>query len=407
MFNKKSTRIILGLIFLFFLIISFVPNLYISNSSDGIINARTTTLRSPIEGVVHYCRPTQCGSSFAANDLIGKVINERINQAHLFELTTEKKTLASRVAALTTRLNEFDALRRRLENNINLYQQHSARQLEEQLKQTADKLAQEQAEYDRAKKEFDANRKLIDRQAVKKREFETSEAALIKSTSRIKELTNHRAELQNSLNAVKAGIFLGDGHNDVPYSSQRRDQLVIETSLAKTTLAEAQDRIAGIAQQLAGEQQRLDKMGCYPFQSPFHSLVWRLSATEGSSVVIDSELLVLLDCSSIFLDFVVSESQFSDIKAGAEIQYRLIGESAYHSARVFALRGSGSDLADHNIAATLTKDPKREFHIWAKVKSDELDSKPENYYQVGRRAEVRIPRHWKLWQELIRFVNVF
>ena len=407
MFNRKITRIVIGLVFLVFLIVSLVPSLYTSNSSDGIINARTTTMKSPIEGVVKFTRPTKCGMVFSKGELIGQVVNDRVSKAHLQELCTEKRTLERRVTALHERILEFNALNRHLDENISKYQKHAELQLKHQIRQTEDKLTQEKAEFGRSKKEYDANRQLIDRQALKMREYETSEASFTKSTARISELESHGEELKNSLTAVQSGVFLGDGHNDVPYSSQRRDQLVIETSLAKTALAEAQDRIIGIALQIDAEQQRLQKMECYRIVAPFDGLIWRMSATEASSVVIDSELVVLLDAGSIFLDFTVSEAQFSDIKPGEDVQYRLVGANAYHKAKVFALRGSGSNITDLNVAAAFSKDPKREFHIWAEVSKADLEFLPHHFYQVGRRAEVKISRKWHPIREITRFFNVF
>ncbi len=405
--NKRTLRITIGIVFLVFLIVSFVPSFYQSTSGDGLINARTVTLRSPIEGVLHLSRPTKCGVLFAKDEVIGKVVNDRINRSFLHELMTEKRTLESRIAIMDDRQAEFSKLEQRLNENLQKYQKYSAKQLEDQIHQNDEKLTQEQAEYDRAKKEYDANRQLLDRQALKQREFDNSEANYFKSTARIRELTNRQVELKNSLEAVNSGVFLGDGHNDVPYSSQRRDQLVIETSLAKAAKTEAKDRIVGIDQQIAAERERLDKMETFTLSSPFNSVVWRLTETEGSTVVIDTPLIVLLDCSSVFLDITLSESQFSDIAGGDTIRYRLIGESKYHKGKVFALRGSGSDVSDHNLAASLTKDPKREFHVWASITPEDLGLKPENFYQVGHRVEVKIPRHWNVWQEIIRFFNVF
>lgn len=407
MLNSKVLRISIGLLFLLFLVVSFVPSFYMCNSSDGIINARTTTLRSPIEGILHFNSPTRCGKFFKKGELIGEVSNEQISRAHLNELVTERKTLESRVSSLGSRILEFNALNKRLEENIDKYQKYSLIQLQQQLKQTDDKLVQENAEQSRAKKEFDAGRQLVDRQAVKLRDFETAEAAYLKSSSRLKELENRSSELKNSLEAVQSGIFLGDGHNDVPYSSQRRDQLVIEICLAKTAMDEAKSRIEGIDQQIADEQKRLQQLSSYQIKAPFNALIWRMPAIETSSIVIDSELLVLLNCSSVFLDFVVSETQFSDIEAGSAIQYRLLGESQYHTGKVFALRGSGSDLNDHSIAAVLNKDAKRDFHVWVELDPSDLDFKAENFFQVGRRVQVKIPRKIQPLRSIIRFFNVF
>jgi hypothetical protein len=123
--------------------------------------------------------------------------------------------------------------------------------------------------------------------------------------------------------------------------------------------------------------------------------------------VINSELIVILDCSSVFLDIAVSESQFSNIGAGDKIQYRLIGDTGYKIGEVMALRGSGTQLGDQNLAATLNKDPRKEFRVWVKAKPSDLGLCPDNFYQVGRRLEVKIPRKWHLLKEIGRFIDVF
>ena len=405
--NKRTLRIIIGIILLLFLVISFVPSFYSSSSSDGLINARTVTLRSPIEGVLHYPRPTKCGVSFKKNEMIGEVVNGRINQGFLYELMTERQTLKSRISVMDKRLAEFSELKLRLKGSLQKYKKFSIRQQDEKIHQIEGRLEQEQAECDRAKSQHDANNKLFTRNVLNKRDYESSEAGYLKSKAKISELNYMLVESKNSLDALRAGIFLGDGHNDVPYSSQRLDQLVIETSLAEAAGTEAKNRIAGIDRQITAEQQRLTKMETFRFSAPFHAVVWRLTEPEGSAIVIDSKLLVLLDCSSVFLDVVLSESQFSDISGGDTIRYRLIGESAYHEGKVFALRGSGADGLDQNLAANSYKDQKREFHVWASIDSNDLDLKPENFYQVGHRVQVKITRKWNIIREFVRFFNVF
>ncbi len=407
MLNKKSTRIAFGIIFLLILVISIVPNFYLYTSIDGVVNARTTTLTSPIEGILQFSQPTTYGKYLKKGEIIGEVTNERVNRSFVNELNTEKKTLTSRISSLNERVKQYTALSSELEKHLTAYQKFSAKQLRSMIKQEERKLAQEKAEYERAKKEFDANKHLESRNVVKKREFERSESNFFKSSERIMEIKHNIEELNNSLSAVEAGAFLGDGHNDSPYSKQRMDQLVIEISQAKTALNESVSRVEGIEQQIKTEQDRIKKVERFQLVSPFNSLVWRLPLTPASTVVIDSELIVLLDCSSVFLDIAVSESQFSNISPGNKIQYRLIGESDYHVGTVFALRGSGSEISDKNFAATLNKDKKKEFRVWISVTPKDLNLNAENFFQVGRRVEARIPRKWHVFKELTRFFNVF
>ncbi len=407
MFNKKSVRILVGVLLFVILVVSFVPSVYLHQSSDGIVNAYTTTLKSPIEGVVTFDRKVKMGMKFKKGNVFGKVVNNRIDRSLYHQLLTEKKSLECRVKTLTERMKVFEALKKRLSSNTKNYQKYSVIQTQNQIKQVEDQLTHGKAEFKRAEKEYEANKKLAAKNALKQREFETSEANYLMAQAKVQELKDREVELKNSLTAIQSGVFLGDGHNDVPYSSQRLDQLIFEIQLAKTTLNEAKNRVAGIKQQLAEEKKRLTLSECYQIKAPFEALVWRLPVTEGSTVVIGAELVTLLDCSSIFLDIVLSESQFSDVKAGDIIEYRLMGETNYHKATVFALRGSGSDLGNPNLAADVKKDPKKEFRIMAYPDPKDMHISPKNFYQVGRRVEVKVRCSGHFWEDIVRFFNVF
>jgi hypothetical protein len=64
-------------------------------------------------------------------------------------------------------------------------------------------------------------------------------------------------------------------------------------------------------------------------------------------------------------------------------------------------------MDEKNKAASLKKDEKREFRIWIKITPEDLDLKPENFYQVGRHIEIRLPKKYSITRELTRFWNVF
>ncbi len=405
--NNKYARIGAGVIFLLLLIFSVVPNLYRFGSSDGVVNAKTTTLASPIEGVLRLESKTGYGKAFEDGELIGRVLNDRVNKSFLFELQTEKKTLESRLKSFSERLDKYTALKESLEKNVENYRKYSAKQYEALITEQEHLLKAEQAEYERARKEYEANKGLIAKGSIDKRLLERTESNFLKSSQRVESIKSKIVENKNLLEAVIHNTFLGEGHNDSPYSKQRMDQMVIEIALAETTVEETESRIAGIEEQIKNEKERIKKAESFTIISPFDSLVWKQPTTEGSNVAINSELLVLLDCSSVFLDVALSESQFANIGAGDKIKYRLIGNVGYKQGTVFALRGSGTEADDKNLAAKLEMDPKKDFRIWVQADPADLDLDPENFYQVGRRVEVRIPRAWRVSRFFRRIFDVF
>ncbi|MDD5729073.1 MAG: efflux RND transporter periplasmic adaptor subunit [Victivallales bacterium] len=405
--RKRLIRITVGIILLIVFIISVVPNFYSHTSSDGIITARTTTITSPIEGVLHFQGNVRYGDYFRKGQLIGEVLNDRIDFSYLQELITEKKTLEGRIASFSKRIVRYNDLNNELKKNVDDFQKFSVRKFESQIKQAQNKIKHQQAEFERAKKEYSAVRRLEKVKAVRTRELEKAEANFLQASERLRESEEFLKELENYLAAINTGIFLGQGNNDSPYSKQRMDQLVIELALADTAVKEARNRVEGIDQQIEKERERIQKVKDFRITAPFNGLIWQKPLTEGSTVVIGSELIVLLDCSSIFLEVMLSEVQFDHIKAGQQIKYRLYGDVDFYTGNIVALRGAETNIDEKNKAAVLKKDEKKEFRIWIKINPEELDLKPENFYQVGRHVEVRLPRKFSISKELIRFWNVF
>ena len=285
-------------------------------------------------------------------------------------------------------------------------QKYFQKQITLEIKQETEKLEQEQFENGRAKKEYEGS--LKSKNTVSQRLLETHLANYGKSKDRIEGIEHRISELNNNFEAAGYGIFLGpsSGNNDSPYSKQRMDQLIIEMSLGRTALEEAKHRLEGIKSQIEKEHERINKAKCFDIISPFNALVWRMVPGEGSALAINSEIIVLFDCDSIFLDAAVSETQFSDIIPGEKVEYKLFGETKFHYGTVIALRGSGSIAGDKNLAAAPIKDLKKEFQVWVSIDPSDLELTPENYYMVGRRAEVRIIRKLNLFRALVRFWDV-
>jgi len=406
--NKKRTiRITVGIILLLVLIISVVPRFYLHTSTDGVISARTITLTSPIEGVLDFSHRLKHGEYFKKGEVIGAVTNDRVDLSFLHELITEQKTLTGRIKSFKKRIKRYAALNNELKVNLEKFRRFSNEKLRFMIQQDETRVKHQEAEFERAKKELKANRHLESQKAVNKRDLERSESNFIQASLKIQELRQHLKELVSFKEAVKVGTFMGEGNNDSPYSKQRMDQLVIELALAETTLTEASSRIKGIELQIKTERERIKKVKTFNIKTPSNALAWRLPLVKGSTVVIGDELIVLLDCSSVFLDVVISESQFINVKPGMKVRYRLISGLTFHEGTIIALRGSGSNLEDKSLATELKKDSQKEFRIWISINPDDLDLNPKNFFQVGRRVEVRLPRKWSITREAIRFWHVF
>jgi hypothetical protein len=407
MLNKKKIRIFIGLVVVVVLIFAIAPKLYLFNSADGVVNGRILTLRSPIEGRFYFSKATYYGTFLKKDEVIGEIINARINNSFFYELQTEAKTLQARVDSIKKRIMSFNALSASLKKKTDNHQKFSQKRVSLQIEQEKQLLVEELAENKRAKAEYESSRFLIKEKAVGQRELEKHEAAFLGSTARLTKIKGHLAELDNSLAAIKTGTFLEAGNNDSPYSKQRLDQLVIEVSLAETVYNESVNRLQGIEQQIIEEKLRIKRMKKHLIIAPFDCLVWRMPSSSDSTMVIDSEIIILLKLKSIFLDIVVSESEFNNIIPGTEVSFQLKGEVKTHYGVVFTTRGSGIVQEDVNFAASLKKDSRKEFRIWVKAKPGNVIMSDKAFAQVGRRVTVKFPRKWSHWNFLSRFIHVF
>lgn len=407
MLNKQWVRIGVGLIVVGLLVLAAAPSLYLVSSADGVVNGRIGRFTSPIEGELRFNTTTRYGSFFKAGEVIGEVRNERVDRRLLHELVTEQRTLAARIAGLDAKLAEFAGLEGRLEGELERYRSFTTRQLESLIEQESHRLREEQAEHKRSLAEYESGLAVNRQGALPARELERLEAAHAQSTMRLERSQHRLEELGIVREALEAGIFLDAGSDDVPYSRQRMDQLAIELAHARASRDEARDRLPGIEAQLEAERARIEKAEAYRLVAPFDALVWRLPSPEGSTVAVGTELVVLLECGSIFLDLAVSESQFDTILPGDTLAYRLIGDDRTHEGTVVSLRGSGSVQGDTELAALLGGGGRKDFRVWVSVEPGDLELTPANFHQIGRRVEAKIQRRFRPGAWWNRFWDVF
>ena len=147
-----------------------------------------------------------------------------------------------------------------------------------------------------------------------------------------------------------------------------------------------------MAQQVDEEQTRLNKNQQYTVISPVNGIVWRVIKQPNAPLVINSEIIQLLDCDSVFLDVVVSERYYSSLIPGTTVSYRLYGDDDSKTGVIDSVQGSGIIDHDTTQSATLDVDGEKEFRINIKINQKDIDKTSNNYCQVGRRVIVKFPR---------------
>ncbi len=97
--------------------------------------------------------------------------------------------------------------------------------------------------------------------------------------------------LSQQLEAVKRGVYIGEGRNDVPYSQQRSDEITIQLADLQLREQDLKARIAQLETQEDEERTRNRTLSYATLRMPFEGVIWRNNVVEGSHVIAGNDLL--------------------------------------------------------------------------------------------------------------------
>ncbi len=201
----------------------------------------------------------------------------------------------------------------------------------------------------------------------------------------------HR-KLTLELESVKQGIFLRDGANDVPYSQQQRDRLMLRRQEIEAELLNETSKITQFETAIAQEEKHLTSKGEFDLVLPANHVVWSTAASPGSTVVEGQFVMDLADCRNRFLVVELPERDFERINPGGRASVRLIGSSTWVDAYIRQLRGSAARMDDRLLAAQLPKPHSSAITVEVALPTGTYATENSSFCNIGRLAEVRFPR---------------
>ena len=183
--------------------------------------------------------------------------------------------------------------------------------------------------------------------------------------------------------AAAAGVLLGDGANDQPYSAQQRDRLALRRQELEAVLLAAEARAGAAEARLAAARARANPL------LPAGLYVWNVAASPGSAATAGEALLDLADCRRRFVDVALPERRAEAISAGDTARVRLVGSDRWLTGTVArvtgsAARGEGELFA----AARAARAGDRAISVEVLLPAGAADA-PERRCDIGRLAEVR------------------
>ncbi|MCA1444028.1 HlyD family efflux transporter periplasmic adaptor subunit [Ensifer sp. IC4062] len=391
--NHRITRITVGILLLLLAAVVLLPGLTGFSSLDGTVNARFATINAPIDGEIAGA-PPRIGTPVAEGEALATIRNGRVNRAVLASLRAEHRTALDRVTALERERDELVSLRDQLAERLSVFQSATISSLERELRILRKRVEVSRAQDVVAKVDLDRRQELESKGIFTRKMVEAAEAAGAAAGGEL-EISNLTVELlQQRLDAVRQGIFVvADGQNDVPYSRQREDEVIVRINDLNTRIAENRTRANQTEQQMIEEEKRVRSLESATVPSPFDGVIWARSVVGGSNVVLNNEMMRILDCRELFVDILVPEVDYDEIYPGREAEIRLFGRGEVFKGQVQALKGSSAVVEKDSLAANEPETGERNARIRILLEPSALNTDFANFCQVGRTVQVRIAKH--------------
>ena len=207
------------------------------------------------------------------------------------------------------------------------------------------------------------------------------------------QMANARIQrLKIELGSAQKRVFLRDGANDVPYSQQQRDRLVLRRQDLETEMLQQRSRALQVEAEIVEERKRLNRISHSDLLLPADHVVWSVSASPGSNVTEGQTILDLANCAHRFVVVDLPEREFEQVKAGDLPSVRLIGSDDWRQGKVRQVLGSAARTDDRLLAAQIPHITTNNIAVEVELPADDPDSDRNSFCNVGRMAEVRFQR---------------
>lgn len=345
----KSLRIVVGLIIIAGSLFIVIGEQLTGASGNAFINARLSTLRSPIAGSLKLVdRPL--GARVDPQDPLGSISDPLVDSVRLADLVNEKATLQANIKRLDGTIESLTSAVDKLRTQAAIYLEERTEQLQAQVGAAAALSAAAEARLRYANTRLDRATRLSERGVQAAESLDEARSLAEVSALELRNAQQQGAVSSIGLSAAQRGIFLGDGYNDAPYSQQRISELEVQKADLQAQLQAHSVILEATDKRIASERARVNRLSAAPLQSNVDGLVWDYLAASGETVQRGQDLMRLVDCSTAIVSLSVSENVYNTISHGDRASFRLNGSSRQLEGTVTRLAGSGTATIYENLA---------------------------------------------------------
>ena len=391
--SLKNSKRAIGLGIALIAAVVLLPALASFQSINAIVNTHYVVVKSPIEGALNGFSKMP-GQPIEQGEALVKISNTRFKESAVNEMSVEQKTLAERSLGLQRHLKNLQQLQKDLQDRVSVHRTHEFLRLEEQLAQAKSEKKAQESLIREQQLIAQRNALLLKENFISSAQSDAAQSSLEVTQSRLDIFQARIRLLETEKQAVQRFVYLGEGRNDVPYTQQRLDDVRLQITEVAARLSENEQRSADIQWQISKERDNMAVSREVLLQSPSKGVLWRKFGSDGTEVVIGTDLAHVITCDNLFLDVAVPESSLESFQIGKPVQYRLIGSTQWLMGHIQAVTGSGNNLQDVTLVAQLQRE-KKDARIFVKIESADLNKPQDNLCYAGRKVDVKVPREWR------------
>jgi len=370
---------------------AFFPHIAYRIAPVAFVNAELMRVTAPIPGRLTRDLPRK-GDTIDNVTTVNLVDALSQDRRHLLDLEQQVAVARDRAELAKRQLDEIASVDRELEIRTNNYQDSMINRLGKEIDEA-------EAEHSGCLAE------VAQRRDIEARMNELTKSGYLSQirsaeASATQEANAARCEMADAkvqrfkieLSAAQNKVFLRDGANDVPYSQQQRDRLVLRRQELEADMLQQRSRALQVEAEIQEERARLDRISHSNLILPASHVVWSVSASPGSSVTEGQTILDLADCAHRFVVVELPEREFERVKAGDLPSVRLIGSDEWRTGKVRQVLGSAARTDDRLLAAQIPRVATNSIAVEVELPQDEGSEDRNSFCNVGRMAEVRFGR---------------
>jgi len=366
----------------------FHERVWTSTSLEGTVTSPLITICSPIEGVV-TANAAAIGAPVYQHEALFVIEAHQLDTRLRAELEAKLAAAQQQALVIDRKIAELSTLRTQLQARNQVHREGTLARLEALIGETTAELNRAKAVVERTQHEVSRAETLSARGLIAQATLDDAVLAGQQARFEVERLTATLKRLAVERTAAKNGVLLGEGYGDAPYSQQRVDELAARVIEAKAERDSVQQTQQELASRLGEEQRREAQIRRYAVHAPITGLVWNLHVAEDGVVARNAPLADVVDCHSAFVEAIVPERRYDDVRLGETVDVKLLGSSRPMTGTVHAVRGQSAVVKRESLAAWLT--PRRTHEamtVSVAIEPEALQQVAGGVCQIGRSAKV-------------------